>query len=448
MKLGGTAPIQPSTSAPGITTPTDSPDLDFDQGTSEPAGSSEKPFKDEPFNAGVEADENSDPKKYIEQLTGKLGQSLRKYEETQGQPDFELEKFAINSLLAATHTGEMDEKDQKDIINKVSNSGKGDEPQSSGDNETPTAPETAPETGEQADELNEMSLNDHNTKKLISVYDNGSDNIKQFLTRMVSFGNEGISREQFIADLQDEVDYEELEYIFSKLKEAGIDIPKDPVPVHEDVKKNNMFQKGSNDILEEVGCKAGYKQLGTKEEDGKQVPNCIKINENLGKQENNSIFANKESIKSILKESFNQEDMTQPTTEPTVKPKPVTKPSTNPTIKPIEPSRRNKPFQPNVTPGVRPEPKAMEEASGKLETYYPTFSAAVQAAAEYALSKGYSINDDQWFQTISTGPKKPSEGQTNRYSIELFKDGKIQKKQLHIQVYGMSNNYELNAYIA
>jgi len=89
--------------------------------------SSEKPFDDTPFDAGVEADEETDPKKFIEQLTGKLGQSLRKYSEEQGQPDFELEKFAINSLLSATHTSEMDAEDQKDIINKVKTAGKGDE---------------------------------------------------------------------------------------------------------------------------------------------------------------------------------------------------------------------------------------------------------------------------------------------------------------------------------
>jgi hypothetical protein len=47
--------------------------------------------------------EETDPKKFIEQLSGKIGQSLRKFTETQG-PDFELEKFAINSLLSATHT--------------------------------------------------------------------------------------------------------------------------------------------------------------------------------------------------------------------------------------------------------------------------------------------------------------------------------------------------------
>jgi hypothetical protein len=103
-------------------------DLDFGGATGAPEQpqSDDKPFDDEPFNAGVEADEESDPKKFIEQLTGKLGQSLRKYNEAQGQPDFELEKFAINSLLSATHTSEMDAEDQKDIIKKVKSAGNTD----------------------------------------------------------------------------------------------------------------------------------------------------------------------------------------------------------------------------------------------------------------------------------------------------------------------------------
>lgn len=83
----------------------------------------DKPFDDTPFDAGVEADEDEDPEKYIQQLAGKLGTTLRKYTEDNGEPDFELEKFAINSVISATHTAEMDKEDQKDIIKKVKSSG-------------------------------------------------------------------------------------------------------------------------------------------------------------------------------------------------------------------------------------------------------------------------------------------------------------------------------------
>lgn len=96
--------------------------------------SNEKPFDNEPFEAGVEADEESDPKKFIQQLSGKLGQSLRKYNKETGTPDFELEKFAVNSVLSATHTSEMDPNDQKDIINKVKSSGRGDGGNNNSDN--------------------------------------------------------------------------------------------------------------------------------------------------------------------------------------------------------------------------------------------------------------------------------------------------------------------------
>jgi len=84
--------------------------------------SSEKPFDEEPFDAGVEASEDDSPEKYIQQISGKLGQSLRKYTDEMGQPDFDLEKFAINSVLSATNSGKMDSGDQSDIIQKVKSS--------------------------------------------------------------------------------------------------------------------------------------------------------------------------------------------------------------------------------------------------------------------------------------------------------------------------------------
>ena len=99
-------------------------DVNIDLGGDAPeAAADDKPFDDTPFDAGVEADEDEDPEKYIQQLAGKLGTTLRKYSEDKGEPDFDLEKFAINSVISATHTAEMDEEDQKDIIKKIKSSG-------------------------------------------------------------------------------------------------------------------------------------------------------------------------------------------------------------------------------------------------------------------------------------------------------------------------------------
>jgi hypothetical protein len=97
-------------------------DINIDLGTPEDK-KDDKPFDDTPFDAGVEADEDEDPEKYIQQLAGKLGTTLRKYTDDKGEPDFDLEKFAINSVISATHTGEMDDEDQKDIIKKIKSSG-------------------------------------------------------------------------------------------------------------------------------------------------------------------------------------------------------------------------------------------------------------------------------------------------------------------------------------
>lgn len=254
---------------------TDTPDTTNSGDESET--SSEKPFDDEPFDAGVEADEDTDPKKFIEQLTGKLGQSLRKYTEEKGQPDFELEKFAINSLLSATHTGEMDNEDQKDIIKKVKKSGIGDDTETDTENNTETDTEndnlgdeevSTNDSEESQDDsenlfeddlINEMSLNDYMAKKLIYIYDNGNDSIKKLITRMVSLSNE-INKDIFLKDLQDDIDKEDLDYIFNKLMELNIEIPSDEEVNNSSLEenffltnppKNNMFQEGSNDILDE-----------------------------------------------------------------------------------------------------------------------------------------------------------------------------------------------------
>jgi hypothetical protein len=158
---------------------------------------SDKPFDDTPFDAGVEADEETDPKKFIEQLTGKLGQSLRKYTEEQGQPDFELEKFAINSVISATHTAEMDAEDRKDIIKKVNTAGSKD------------------------DNDKEDTTNDSNVDS--GADDSGSDEFGG------DMGNDNSAGEE---DLEETV-----------FENYFLDKPK----------KNNMFQKGSNDILDEEG---------------------------------------------------------------------------------------------------------------------------------------------------------------------------------------------------
>jgi hypothetical protein len=91
--------------------------------------------------------------------------------------------------------------------------------------------------------------------------------------------------------------------------------------------------------------------------------------------------------------------------------------------------------------------KYIKEAKAPYEVYHKSYTSAIEAAREYAEKKGFEIDNDDSFTKIGMGPRKPSEGKTNKFSIQLSKDGKLQRKQLHIQVYGMKNSYELNAYI-
>ena len=73
---------------------------------------------DSNFDAGVEADEDTDPKKYIQQLTGKLSQSLNSYNNENGEPDTELGKYVLGMLVKQGTKG-MGEKDKKEIIKKI-----------------------------------------------------------------------------------------------------------------------------------------------------------------------------------------------------------------------------------------------------------------------------------------------------------------------------------------
>ena len=91
--------------------------------------------------------------------------------------------------------------------------------------------------------------------------------------------------------------------------------------------------------------------------------------------------------------------------------------------------------------------ESVNEAQAKYDVYHDSYTSAIQSAKEYAEKQGYTINDDDSFRKIGMGPRKPSEGKTNSFSIELSYGGKDSRKQLHIQVYGMRNKYELNCYI-
>lgn len=81
--------------------------------------------------------------------------------------------------------------------------------------------------------------------------------------------------------------------------------------------------------------------------------------------------------------------------------------------------------------------------------YHKSYANAATEARNLAEKRGFEIDEDSWFDKVATGKGKPKEeGDTISHIIELFKNGKKQKKCLAFQVYNMGNgNYELNAYI-
>ena len=102
----------------------------------------------------------------------------------------------------------------------------------------------------------------------------------------------------------------------------------------------------------------------------------------------------------------------------------------------------------------------------KFPIYHWTYTSAINAALEWAERMGYKYDKEEVAHKIGSGPRKPSSGKTNKFSIELTKNNKPVKKELHIQVYNMGtfkrdntdgsyvrsvhggqDRYELNCYI-
>lgn len=70
------------------------------------------------FDPGVEADEETDPKKFIQQLAGKLSQSLRKYNDENGQPDVDLDKYVAGMIVSQSIKG-LSKNDIDEILDKL-----------------------------------------------------------------------------------------------------------------------------------------------------------------------------------------------------------------------------------------------------------------------------------------------------------------------------------------
>jgi len=100
--------------------------------------------------------------------------------------------------------------------------------------------------------------------------------------------------------------------------------------------------------------------------------------------------------------------------------------------------------------------RTVNEGKSSYPIYHSSYSSAVSAIEDFAKKKGYTLDDesdkenigDQMATTVGMGPKKPSNGKTNKFSFTLYKNNKEQRKALHAQVYGDEGRFELNMYIS
>lgn len=111
------------------------------------------------FDAGVQADEENDPKRYIQQLTGKLSQSLRKYNSDLPQPDADLNKYVAGMIVKQAVDG-LDDKDRNEIIKKVSEDNPGNDKKDNDDLTLDDIDNDEPQEG--GNEGNEMPNNEVN----------------------------------------------------------------------------------------------------------------------------------------------------------------------------------------------------------------------------------------------------------------------------------------------
>jgi len=79
--------------------------------------------------------------------------------------------------------------------------------------------------------------------------------------------------------------------------------------------------------------------------------------------------------------------------------------------------------------------------------YLNSYTECIQKAKEEFQKKGFYFNEDELVDIIGFNSRRPSEGETERLTLPLYKNNKLQRKAGHIQVYGMKNCFELNYYI-
>ncbi len=83
----------------------------------------------------------------------------------------------------------------------------------------------------------------------------------------------------------------------------------------------------------------------------------------------------------------------------------------------------------------------------KYEIYHKDYSSAMQHSYAQVKKQGYEVDPKEIDDKVASGPRKPSSGKTNSFTLGLMKNGKSVKQNLHVQVYNTGKSYELNMYV-
>lgn len=281
-------------------------------------------------------------------------------------------------------------------------------------------------------ELSEMSVNDVHFKNILRVYDHGGSFTKKKVATAVC-KNPNASRNKIIDYLKD-MDYEEILQVEDELR-IGESVEGDRIQKLNDrirvlrakisaqkdaVKRNELQQTLKNALqsLSNVRKNHGIKTESVVAKDGKVLSN-------------NNLIGYYEFDRDA--DSFWVDDVKKGKGQLSFD-----------TKKEVEDY-----FKKNEKDALKHLGKLRESINeAKFPIYHNSYTSAIDSALDWANKSGFDYDKEETAQKIGLGPKKPSDGKTNRFSIELSKGGKEQRKQLHIQVYGMGNGkYELNAYI-
>lgn len=117
------------------------------------------------FDAGVEADEETDPKRYIQQLTGKLSTTLNSFNNDNGEPDEGLCKYVGKMIVKQAAKG-LDDAGKKELIAAINTADSDTDEDLDGENDTIDNEADSTEDGENNNELMEYVITKKQVLKL------------------------------------------------------------------------------------------------------------------------------------------------------------------------------------------------------------------------------------------------------------------------------------------